>query len=253
MKLLNISAFVLLIFMFAIISAHAQSSQQETLAKSTGKLFGVVLDTGNARVPKAKVTIASAGFTLVALSADDGSLQLELPANLYSVTAVRDGFHESDLQLVQIRPNYTTNLQVILKGKHVKEELVPLAPLRTETDVPNITIETKLAQTQENIQRLRSGETLKGFIGGESHDSYVIQANQGQTMSVQISWKQDKDNHAEFFVSEQPDFNGDGRVTFGTVSTNRKKWRGKMPRTGDYYIYVMAHPVANYELQVTVK
>lgn len=105
---------------------------------------------------------------------------------------------------------------------------------------------------------LRSPATVRGFIGGESHDSYVVRARQGQIMTVQISWRREHDNdqgdnHAEFFVSESPSFDGDGPVKFGKESDKDKRWSGRIAKTGDYYIYVTAHPTAHYTLRVTVR
>ena len=102
-------------------------------------------------------------------------------------------------------------------------------------------------------QRLQNPASVKGFIGGESHDSYVIRARKGQTMSVGISWRREGANRAEFTVSESPDaFTGEA-VKFGSDITNGRLWRGRIPKNGDYYIYVVAHPAAHYTLQVRVK
>jgi len=127
--------------------------------------------------------------------------------------------------------------------------LIPLVTLLLAADI---------AWAQEYTQRLRSPATVRGFIGGESHDSYVIRARKGQTMTIQISWRREHDNalganHAEFFVGELPDFDGNGQVKFGKESNEGKRWSGKIPKTGNYYIYVMAHPTAHYALRVTVK
>jgi hypothetical protein len=100
-------------------------------------------------------------------------------------------------------------------------------------------------------QRLRSPSTVKGFIGGESHNSYVIRASKGQILSVQISWRREGENNAQFTVSESPNFGG--QVEFGKEFNNGKRWTGKIPKTEDYYIYVIAHPTAHYTLRVTVK
>ena len=111
-----------------------------------------------------------------------------------------------------------------------------------------------IACAQDNTtpkKRLRSPATVKGFIGGESHDSYVIRVRKGQILSVQISWRRADDNHAEFIVSESPNFGG--QVEFGKESDKGKRWSGKIPKTENYYIYVTAHPTAHYALRVTVK
>jgi hypothetical protein len=112
------------------------------------------------------------------------------------------------------------------------------------------------ALAEKFTKTLRSPATVKGLIGGESHDSYAIHARAGQTMTVWISWKPEHDgelgdNHAEFFVSDSPEFGGD--VTFGRASDDGKNWTGKVPKTGNYYIYVMGHPWAHYILKVAVK
>lgn len=113
------------------------------------------------------------------------------------------------------------------------------------------------AEGQEHVRRLRSSATVKGFIGGESHDSYVVRARQGQILTVQINWRREHDesgdNRAEFLVSESPDFGGDGQVKFGNESNDGKRWSGRVPKTENYYIYVTAHPTAHYTLRVTVK
>src|SRR5215467_3082190 len=111
---------------------------------------------------------------------------------------------------------------------------------------------------REHTQVVRSPVTVKGFIGGESHDTYVIHAVAAQTMTVSISWKPEHDpdtgdNHAEFWVEPLDDFNGDRAVKFGQESKDGKSWSAAIPKTGDYYIDVMAHPTAHYTLKVRVK
>jgi hypothetical protein len=107
------------------------------------------------------------------------------------------------------------------------------------------------AQADPTPRRLRSPSTVKGFVGGESHDGYVIRARKGQILSVQISWRRANDNKAQFTVSDLPNFGG--QVEFGKESNQGKRWSGKIPKTGNYYIYVIAHPTAHYTLRATVK
>ena len=102
-------------------------------------------------------------------------------------------------------------------------------------------------------KRLRIPATAKGFIGGEAHDSYVIRAKKGQTLTVQLSWRREGDNGAEFTVRESPDFFSSEPVEFGKASADGRRWTGKIPKTRDYYIYVVAHPSAHYTLRVTGK
>jgi len=102
-------------------------------------------------------------------------------------------------------------------------------------------------------KRLRNPAVVKGFIGGESHDSYVIRAAKGKTMTVQISWRHEGDNEASFNVSDMPGFFEAEPITFGEESDGGKRWTGKIPKTANYYIYVVAHPSARYTLRVSIK
>src|SRR5205085_2408958 len=102
-------------------------------------------------------------------------------------------------------------------------------------------------------RRLRSGATVSGFIGGESHDSYVVRARKGQVLSVRLSWRLEGDNRASLSVSESPDFDTAEPLKFGSESHDGKRWAGRVPRSGDYYIDVVAHPSAHYTLKVSVR
>jgi len=102
-------------------------------------------------------------------------------------------------------------------------------------------------------KRLTSPAVVRGFIGGESHDAYVIRAPKGKTLTVQLSWREEGGNRAEFEVSDMPGFFGVELVKFGKPSDDGKRWTGKIPKTGNYYIYVVAHPDARYTLKASLK
>lgn len=72
-------------------------------------------------------------------------------------------------------------------------------------------------------------------------------------LSVRIFWKRVEENRAEFTVSDSPDFFSGAPVSFGKASDKGKRWKGVVPTTGPYYIYVVAHPIADYTLRVTIK
>jgi hypothetical protein len=63
--------------------------------------------------------------------------------------------------------------------------------------------------------REESLHSAHGLVGGEAHDSYVIHLRKGEMMTVEVSWRREHteqgDNHAEFFVSELPNFGADGK------------------------------------------
>jgi hypothetical protein len=115
---------------------------------------------------------------------------------------------------------------------------------------------TRVAWAQEDTSpkhQLRSPAAVRGTIGGEAHDSYVIQARKGQALAVRISWQLAGGNHAEFSVSESPDFSNSAPVGFGKQSDGGRRWSGLIPKDSSYYIYVVAHPEAHYVLRVTLK
>jgi hypothetical protein len=101
--------------------------------------------------------------------------------------------------------------------------------------------------------RLRSGATVRGLIGGESHDNYVIHLRKNQTLTVRLSWRHEGDNRASFTVSESSDYYTGEPVKFGASFDDGSRWVGRVPRTGNYYIDVVAHPTARYTLSVRVR
>lgn len=72
-------------------------------------------------------------------------------------------------------------------------------------------------------------------------------------MTVQLSWRDEDGNRAEFSVYDQSGLVEGEPVTFGKRSEDNKRWTGKIPKTANYYIHVVAHPSARYTLKVTVR
>lgn len=102
-------------------------------------------------------------------------------------------------------------------------------------------------------KRLTPAIKVNGSIGGEAHDSYVIRAVTGKTMTVELSWIPEEENRAEFTVSQSSDFFSGEAVKFGKSTYDGKRWTGRIPKTGDYYFYVVAHPSADYTIKVSFK
>lgn len=102
-------------------------------------------------------------------------------------------------------------------------------------------------------RRLWAPATVRGFIGGESHAGYVVRARKGQVLTVRLSWRREGDNRASLAVSESPDFHSGKPAKFGAEYDDGQRWAGRVPRTGDYYVYVVAHPSAHYALHVRVR
>ena len=100
---------------------------------------------------------------------------------------------------------------------------------------------------------LRSSAAVSGVIGGEAHDSYAVQARKGQKLTVQIVWQRKQNNRAEFTVSDSPNFFAAAQVRFGHATQKGTHWSGRVPKNGNYYIYVVAHPSAHYTISVNVR
>ena len=115
---------------------------------------------------------------------------------------------------------------------------------------------TGAAQAQTDSvkkKRLQNRAAVKGFVGGEAHDSYVIRARKNQTIKVQISWTGGGDKKAQFVISKSDDFFAGDVLEGGSETYDGRTQTRKVPATGDYYIYVTAHPRAKYTLKVSVK
>jgi hypothetical protein len=104
-----------------------------------------------------------------------------------------------------------------------------------------------VAQDQEADGLCFSGKTavVRGFIGGEAHDSYGFHVKAGRKVTITIT---SKANRASFSVSKA-EF-GES-VSFGKNSNGGNSWTGTIPETGVYFISVVAHPQARYTLRVT--
>ncbi len=133
----------LLVILLTSLVLNAQTASQPTKSEPLGKLSGLILDSGNARVAKAKITIEREGFRRELVAADDGSYEIDLPVNSFTVTITSDGFSSTCVTGVQIRSDAVTNLNVSIKAMEMLEELWFLEEVSTETAVPNNTIELK--------------------------------------------------------------------------------------------------------------
>jgi hypothetical protein len=106
------------------------------------------------------------------------------------------------------------------------------------------------AQPRAKPKRVHAPKTIHGLVGGEANDTYVVHARKGQQLTVEISWKKEDDNTASFSVTDSRD---GGTISFGKESNGGRKWTGRVPKTQDYFIEVVAHPSAHYVLKITVR
>ena len=115
-----------------------------------------------------------------------------------------------------------------------------------------ILVSAHLAQAQMEQEAMgvcfpdgKNTAVVRGFIGGESHDSWVLHLKAGRKVTIRIT---SAGNRASFSVSAS-EF-GEA-VSFGQESDGGRTWTGTIPQTGVYFISVVAHPSARYSLRVT--
>lgn len=132
-----------LLVLMTVLILQAQSVDQQAMSKSTGKLSGLILDSGNARVPGAKIRVEREGFLLQIVSDENGHYEIDLPSDVYTVTATHDEFYPSPQLLVQIRSKALTRLNLILSELRLEEDLGPVEELRTDKEVPVTTIQVR--------------------------------------------------------------------------------------------------------------
>jgi hypothetical protein len=135
-------------------------------------------------------------------------------------------------------------------AKDVRRDFAGLLTLAVIISIIALLAGAAVGQAAPKPKRLHAPATVRGLVGGESHDAYVVRVPHGRSLSVEISWRSEDNNTASFGVGTSADFEP---VTFGKESADGKKWVGKVPRTGDYFIEVVAHPSAHYVLKVTIK
>ncbi len=116
------------------------------------------------------------------------------------------------------------------------------------------------AQEDTPKQKLRSGVWIKGAVGGEAHQGYVIYARKGQTITLQISRRLPKGGNFNLTVSRKANFFEAEGVKFGKETSNQRflRWTGKATASGNYYFYLTGYNpndpfITNYKLMVRVK
>lgn len=109
------------------------------------------------------------------------------------------------------------------------------------------------AQTDsQGLKQILGSARVIGFIGGESHDRYLIHVQQGQKLIVELDWKR-QNNTADFTLSTSGNFENATPVEFGIFSKQRTRWVGIIPKSNDYFLFVTAYPSAQYTLWVKVE
>lgn len=113
-NLLNCACVVLLIG-GACLTVGAAFEQSQTTGPQ-GRLAGLVLDPGKARVPRAKIVLEAKEFKREIVSADDGSYSVDVPEGKYRIRVERDGFYPFRKNDVRIVSGGLLRLDIVIKG-----------------------------------------------------------------------------------------------------------------------------------------
>ena len=90
--------------------------------------------------------------------------------------------------------------------------------------------------------------TVRGFVGGEATDRYVVRVRAGQKLIVHAISRLKRTQVSVISVDDDSD------ILARQSDTDLTRWAGTAPRTGDYIIQVNVHPYAErYTLKVTVR
>jgi len=139
----KLSSIGLVLFTWLVLDVQVISQQPKT--EAMGRMSGLILDRGNACVPRAKIVVEGEGFQSEVISEDDGRYEIELPVGSYTITVTRVRFYRSRNADVKIRSNSLTTLNVVMKEIVFEENLVPLkeVELSMETEIPKTYIQLK--------------------------------------------------------------------------------------------------------------
>jgi hypothetical protein len=190
----------------------------------------------------------SSGCLIHACTHLESAIAVNLTNNTIHVAVFRRNektgyFNEGGKATPKLIRDWENNLRQLNTGTNSSESSRSF----TATDITVAQVEASPPR------RLRSPASVRGFIGGESHDGYVIRASKGSVLTVRLSWRREGDNRGALAVSEASDYYTGEQVKFGAESNNGKRWVGRIPRSGDYYIDVVAHPSAHYTLKVSLR
>jgi len=110
-----------------------------------GRMSGLILDRGDARVSKAKIVVEREGFHREIFSEEDGRYEIELLVGTYTITVTQVGFQPSRNADVQIRSNSLATFNVVMKEIVFDKNLVPLkeVELSMDTEIPKTYIQLK--------------------------------------------------------------------------------------------------------------
>jgi len=98
--------------------------------------------------------------------------------------------------------------------------------------------------SSETMRRVRPPVVIVDTIGGDSHNIYAVRLRKGQRLRLKIRNLTGNGSHVYFdtvWAITDKRFGKDISET---------EWSGVAPKTGDYWIRVVAYPTARYRLKL---
>ena len=92
---MRLNKYIVLAFLILTASSllHAKQNTQSSSSIPAGKLMGLILDAGEARVPAAKIIVENECFRREVTSAAEGSYEVDLPEGKYKIRVESVGFY----------------------------------------------------------------------------------------------------------------------------------------------------------------
>jgi len=139
----KLSSIILVLFTWLVLDAQVIFQQPQS--EAMGRMSGLILDRGDARVSKAKIVVEREGFHREIFSEEDGRYEIELLVGTYTITVTQVGFQPSRNADVQIRSNSLATFNVVMKEIVFDKNLVPLkeVELSMDTEIPKTYIQLK--------------------------------------------------------------------------------------------------------------
>jgi len=116
--------------------------------------------------------------------------------------------------------------------------------------VVSLSLSTGVHAREKHARALQVPSSVRGFVGGESHDAYRFHGARGEHVGIRLASLRASAEGAEMIVSDSPTFGDAEPALGGTLSEDGAAWDGTLRRSGWLYIYVVAHPSAHYRLTI---
>src|SRR6185295_14474370 len=97
------------------------------------------------------------------------------------------------------------NGKSMVQARRKDGEQMRLNPIPLVLAALILAILTTSASAQFKPKRVHAPATIRGLVGGEANDTYVLHVRKGRVLTVELSWKKEDDNKASFGMGSSKD------------------------------------------------